>query len=46
MDLNLQDTFNTIIDKIEKMEQLQEVKDQVDVTCRNLATQLDRLETN
>jgi len=27
MDLNLQDTFNTIIDKIEKMEQLQEVKD-------------------
>jgi len=47
MDLSIQDTLNTIIDKIEKMhQQLQEVRDQVDVNCRNIATRLDRLETN
>jgi len=39
MDPNIQDTLNTIIDKIKKMDkQLQEIKDQVDVNCRNLAT--------
>jgi len=27
-------------------QQLQEVRDQVDVNCRDLATRLDRLETN
>ena len=47
MDPNIQDTLNTIIDKMEKMDQqLQEVRDQVDVNYRNLATRLDRLETN
>jgi len=47
MDPSIQDTLNTLIDKIEKMgQQLQEVKDQVDVNCRDLATQFDRLETN
>ena len=47
MDPSIQDTLNTIIDKIEKMDQrLQEVREQVDVNCRNLATWLDRLETN
>jgi len=47
LDPNFQDTLNTIIDKMEKMDQqLQEVRDQVDVNCRNLATRLDRLETN
>ena len=48
MDSNIQDTVNTlIIDKIEKMDQqLQEIMDQVDVNCRDLATRFDRLETN
>jgi len=44
---SIQNTLNTLIDKIEKMDQqLQEVRDQVDVNCRDLATRLDRLETN
>jgi len=35
------------MDKIEKMDQqLQKVREQVDVNCRDLATRLDRLETN
>ena len=39
MDPNLQDTLKTIIDKMEKMDQqLREVRDQIDVNCRNLAT--------
>ena len=43
----IHDTLNTLIDKIEKMDQqLQEIMDQVDVNCRDLATRLDRLETN
>jgi len=47
MDPSIQDTLNTLIDKIEKMEQqLQEVRDQFDVNCRDLATRLERLETN
>jgi len=47
MDPNIQDTLNTITDKMEKMDQqLQEVRDQVDVNYRNLATRLDKLETN
>jgi len=47
MDPNLQDTLNTIIDKMKKMDQqLQEVRDQVDINCRNLATRLVWLETN
>ena len=38
---------STLIDKIEKMDQqLQEVRDQVDVNCRDLATRSGRLETN
>ena len=46
MDPSIHDTLNTLIDKIEKMgQQLQEVRDQVDVNCRDLA-RLDRLETN
>jgi len=47
MDPNLQDTLKTIIDKMEKMDQqLREVRDQIDVNCRNLATWLDRLKIN
>ena len=47
MDPNIQDTLNTIIDKIEKMDQqLQEVRNQIDVYNKNLATRFDRLETN
>ena len=47
MDPSIHDTLNAIPNKIEKMDQqLQEVKDQVDVNCRDLATQFDRLETN
>ena len=47
MDPNLQDTLNTIIDKMKKMnQQLQEVRYQVNVNCKNLATWLDRLQTN
>ena len=47
MDPSFQDTINTLIDKMEEMDQqLQEVRDQVDVNCKNLATRLDRLETN
>ena len=47
MDPSIQDTFNTIIDKIEKMDQqLQEVMDQVAVNYKNLVTRLDKLETN
>ena len=45
MDPSLQDTVNTIIDKMRKMDQqLQEVRDQIDVNCRNLATRFDRLD--
>jgi len=44
---SIQSTLNTLIDKIEKMDQqLQEVRDQVDVNCRDLVVRLDRLETN
>jgi len=44
---SLQDTLNTITDKMKKMnQQLQKVRNQVNVNCRNLATRLDRLETN
>ena len=47
MDPNIQDTLITLIDKIEKMDrQLQEVRNQVDVNCRDLATRIGRLETN
>jgi len=47
VDPSIHDTLNTPIDKIEKMDQqLQEVRDQVDVNCRDLATQLDGLEAN
>jgi len=47
MDPSIHDTLNSLIDKIEKMDQqLQEVRDQIDVNCRDLATRLDRLETN
>ena len=47
MDPSIQDTLNTFIDKIEKMDQqLQEIRDQIDVNCRDLVTRLDRLETN
>ena len=42
MDPNIHDTLNTILNKIEKMDQqLQEVRDQVDVNCRDLATRID-----
>ena len=35
MDPSIQDTLNILINKIEKMDQqLQEVRDQVDVNCR------------
>ena len=47
MDPNIHDTLNTILNKIEKMDrQLQEVRDQVDVNRRDLATRIGRLETN
>ena len=47
MDTSIHEALNTLIDKIEKMDQqLQEVKDHVDVNFRNLATRLDRLENN
>ena len=47
MDPSIQDTLNKIIDKIEKMDQqIQEVREQVDVNCSELATRLDKLETN
>ena len=47
MDPSIHDTLNTLIDKIEKMDQqIQEVRDQFDVNCRDLATRLERLETN
>jgi len=47
MDSNLQDTLNTIINKMKKMDQqLQEVRDQIDVNCKNLTTRFDILETN
>ena len=47
MDPSIHDTLNTILQKIESMDrQLQEVKDQVDVNCRDLATRIGRLETN
>ena len=47
MDPNIHDRLNTLIDEIEEMDQqLQEVRDQVDVNCRDLATRLDRLEIN
>jgi len=37
MDLSIHDTLNTLIDMMEKMnQQLQEVRDQVDVNCRDL----------
>ena len=47
MDPNIHDRLNTLIDEIEEMDQqLQEVRDQVDVNCRDLATRISRLETN
>jgi len=47
MNSNIQDTLNTLIDKIEKTDQqLHDVRDQVDVNYRDLATRIDRLETN
>ena len=47
MDPSIHDTLNTILNKKEKMDrQLQEVRDQVDVNCRDLATRIGRLETN
>jgi len=39
MDLNIHDTLNTILNKIKIIDrQLQDVRDQVDVNCRDLAT--------
>ena len=36
MDPSIHDTLNTLIDKIEKMDQqLQEVRDHIDVNCRS-----------
>ena len=47
MNPNIHDTLNTILSKIENMNrQLKEVRDQVDVNCRNLVTRIGRLETN
>ena len=47
IDPSIQDILNTLIDKIEKKDQqLQEVMDPVNVNYRDLATLLDRLETN
>ena len=47
MDPNTQDTLNIILNKIEQMDrQLQEVRDQIDVNCTDLATRIGRLETN
>ena len=47
MDLSLKDTLNTLLAKMDQMDQrLQEYKDQADANCRNLATWLNRLETN
>jgi len=47
MDPNIQDTLNTLIYKIEKMNrQLKEVRDQVNVNCRDLVTRIGRVETN
>ena len=39
MNPNIHDTLYTILNKIEKMDQqLQEIRDQADVNCRDLAT--------
>ena len=47
MDPSIHDILNTILNKIEKMDQqLQEFRDQVDVNCRDLAIRIDRLETH
>ena len=47
MDSSIHDTLNTLIDKIEKVDQqLQEVREEVDVNCRDLVTRIHRLETN
>ena len=47
MDPSIHDTLNTILKKIENMDrQLQEVRDQVDVNCRDLGTRIGRLETD
>jgi len=41
MDPSFYDTINILIDKMEEMDQqLQKVRDQVDVNCKNLATHL------
>jgi len=47
MDPNLKDTLNTLITRMGQMDQrLQEFKYQANSNCSDLATQLDRLETN
>jgi len=45
INLSLKDTLNTLFAKMED-QRLQEYKDQADANCRELATRLDRLETN
>jgi len=47
MNLSLKDTLNTLLAKMDQMDQrLQEYKDQADAKCKDLATRLDKLETN
>jgi len=47
MNYNLKDTLNTLIARMDQMDQRpQEFKDQADANCKDLATRLDRLETN
>ena len=44
---SLKDLFNTLIAIMDQMDQrLREFKDQADANCKDLATRLDRLETN
>jgi len=47
IDPNLKDTLNTLIARIDQMDQrLQEFRDQIHAYCRDLVTQIERLETN
>jgi len=47
MDPNFKDTLNTLIARIDQMDQRQQkFKNQADASCKDLVTWLDMLETN
>ena len=47
MNLSLKDTLNTLLAKMDQMDQrLQENKDQAEANCKYLATRLDMVKTN